>query len=78
MDSLTVRVDFSGRDGWAIVLPEESERVTCDTLEDARRVAYTWAQDRSPCEVVVCDAYHRVLYREVVARGPDASDIAMN
>jgi hypothetical protein len=78
MDPLTVRVDFGGRDGWAIVLPEESRRMTCDTLEDARRVARNWAQDRSPCEVIVCDAYHRVLYREVVARGSDGADSAMN
>jgi hypothetical protein len=78
MDPLTVRVDFGGRGGWAIALPDEPERVTCDTLEDARRVAHLWAQDRSPCEVVVCDAYHRVLYRELVARAPDRADAAMN
>jgi predicted kinase len=78
MDPLTVRVDFGGRGGWAIALPGEGERVTCDTLEDARRLARRWAEDRSPCEVVVCDAYHRVLYREIVARAPEGADVTMN
>jgi hypothetical protein len=78
MDPLTVRVDFAERGTWAIALPDERERVTCDSLEDARRLAHSCARDRSPCEVVVCDAYHRVLYRELVARAPESADAAMN
>jgi hypothetical protein len=78
MDPLTVRVDFGGRGGWAIALPNGRERITCESLDDARRFARRWAQDRSPCEVVVCDAYHRVLYREVVARAPEGADVTMN
>jgi hypothetical protein len=78
MDPLTVRVDFGGRGGWAIALPDEPERVTCDTLDDARRIAQVWARGRGPCEIVVCDAYHRVLSRELVARAPGSADAALN
>jgi predicted kinase len=78
MDPPTVRVDFGGRGSWAIALPDERERVTCATLADAKRIAHLWARDRSPCEVVVCDAYHRVLSRELVARAPESADATMN
>lgn len=77
MDPLTVRVDCE-RGRWAVELPEEGERVTCRTLEDATRVARRCAEDRKPCEMLVCDAYHRVLYRELVTRAPDGARAAMN
>ena len=38
----------------------DHESVTCDTLDDARGVALRWAARARPCEIVVCDAYHRV------------------
>jgi hypothetical protein len=48
------------------VLPGEPDRVTCDTLDEARRVGCLCAAQRHPCELVVRDAYHRVLHREFV------------
>ena len=59
-DPLAVRVDRNGRGEWG------REPVTCETLDDARRVAYLCAAHRRPCEPIVCDAYHRVLDHEFI------------
>jgi len=61
---LTVNVDHDRHGAWEVELPDGSERVVCETLEDAKRVAYLCAAPRHPCELVVRDAYHRVLHRE--------------
>ena len=67
----TVRVDLNTHGEWEIELSDQSEPVTCETLEDAQRVAYLCAADMSPCELIVCDAYHRVVRCEVINRGTD-------
>jgi hypothetical protein len=64
--SRSVRVDINARGGWDIDLPGQADPVTCETLDDAQRVAYLWAARRSPCELIVHDAYHRVLHRELI------------
>jgi hypothetical protein len=38
-----VRVDLGRRGGWEIALPGERDRGTCETLDEARRVAYVSA-----------------------------------
>ena len=38
-----VRVDLNTHGEWEIELPDQSQPVTCETLEDAQRVAYTGA-----------------------------------
>jgi len=46
--------------------------VTCETFDEAQRVAYLCATHRRPCELIVCDAYHRVLHHELIdADDPD-------
>jgi hypothetical protein len=40
--------------------------VTCETLDEAQRVAYLCAAHLHPCELVVRDACHRVLHREFI------------
>lgn len=61
-----VSVDPDGRGSWEVVLPESLDHVSCATLEDARQVAYRSAASRRPCELLVRDAYHRVIRREVI------------
>ncbi len=39
----------------------QDSRASCETLEEAERVAYICAAYPQPCELVACDAYHRVL-----------------
>ena len=63
---ITVHVDLNRQGCWEVALPDQGELVTLETLDDARRVAYLCAAHRRPCELIVCDAYHRVLYREFI------------
>ena len=67
--SPTVDVHHRERGGWEVTLPDRRERVNCDTLDDARRVGYQLAARRTPCQLVVRDAYHRVVHRELVSSG---------
>jgi hypothetical protein len=69
MNPTIVRVDISARGAWEVALPDRSDHVTCQTLEEASRVAYRCALDRRPCELVVCDAYHRVVRRDLIKSG---------
>jgi hypothetical protein len=62
----TVSVDFSPHVGWEIELPDQSERIACETLEEARRVAYMCAARRRPCELIVHNAYHRLIELQLV------------
>jgi hypothetical protein len=54
------------RGGWEIQLPEPRRNIGLETLDDARRVAYRSAASQHPCELIVQDAYHRVIEREVI------------
>jgi hypothetical protein len=52
----------AGRSRWPIAV----NHLRLETLDDARRVAYLCAAHRSPCELIIQDAYHRVLERELI------------
>jgi hypothetical protein len=62
----TIHVDGTARGAWEVVLPARGERVLCRTLDDAVRVGYRFAADGEGCELVVRDAYHRLLRCERV------------
>jgi hypothetical protein len=62
----TIRVEHDPHHGWEVELPDPDRPVTCPTLQEAQRLAYRLATRRQPCEVVICDAYHRVARRELV------------
>ena len=66
MTGQTVHVDLNGRGVWEVALPDQPDRVSCGTLEEASRLAHRCAAERRPCELVVRDAYHRVLDCEQV------------
>ena len=66
MSPVTVRVDRTRLGAWEVAMPDEHDAVTCETLEDAERVAYLCAARTRPCELIVCDAYHRVLHRLLI------------
>jgi hypothetical protein len=62
--STTVIVDWNHHGTWCVQLPEPGVWVECDALSDALRLAQVYAARRPSCEIVVRDAYHRVLRRE--------------
>jgi hypothetical protein len=66
---LTIRIDHERHGDWEVELPDEATPVRCRTLQEARRLAYRRAAQGPPCELVICDAYHRVAHRELVNAG---------
>ena len=80
MNLTTVRVDISVRGAWEVALSDAGERMTCESLEEASRVAYRCAADRRPSELIVCDAYHRVVHRELIDcdEGPRRAPLTAN
>lgn len=63
---VTVRVDCNPRGDWDVVFPGRSGAVTCETLDEARRIAYLCAARRHRCELIVRDACHRALEHDLV------------
>ena len=64
--TLTVRVLLNARGQWEVVLPGRRRPLRCRDLDEAQRVAYVFAERSRPCEVVVHDAYHRVVRRDLI------------
>ncbi|MGO9901536.1 MAG: hypothetical protein ACLP0J_18055 [Solirubrobacteraceae bacterium] len=60
-----------------IELTDQDGRVTCETLEEAERVAHICAAYRQPCELVVCEAYHRLLHRDLIDANADQAAHAL-
>jgi hypothetical protein len=54
----TVSIDFNPSCGWTVT--GHGETLRCRSLDEARRRAAS----TGPCELVVHDAYHRVIRRE--------------
>jgi hypothetical protein len=63
-----VWVDRDWHGDWGVSLPDGRTCVTCESLDDARRLAYLHAARILPCELVIRDAYHRVVERETIDR----------
>ena len=63
---------------WHVLLPDDTTCVICDTLEEARRLAYLQAARTLACELIIRDAYHRVVDHEVIdwANAPAPSGAA--
>jgi hypothetical protein len=69
MVAVVVRVKHDGGGGWQVAAPDR-DRITCQTLADARGAAYAAVARSERCELIVHDAYHRVLARELVNADP--------
>lgn len=62
MQDISIQVEFDAHGGWEVGL--DDVRIACETLDDARRIALLKAAHRRHCELVVRDAYHRVIQRQ--------------
>lgn len=51
---------------WEVEFSEHDPPVTCETLDEARRMGYLYGSRRMPSELVVRDAYHRILHRGTI------------
>ncbi len=68
-----VHVDLNRHGSWEITLPDKLDPINCGSLHEARRVAYRLAAGWHPCEVVMRDAYHRVVHRQLIDSYEDAA-----
>ncbi len=67
-DGRVVYVNFDGHGKWTVALVPSADVARCSTFNDAARVGGRWAEQRRPdCELLVHDAYHRVVERPLVA-----------
>jgi hypothetical protein len=62
----TVVVQFHPQGHWEIMRPDRRGPITCETLEDARRIAYISVAHTHRCELIVRDAYNRVIDHELI------------
>jgi hypothetical protein len=67
----SVIVNPDRRGGWEVADIERRVRIPCKTLVDARKEAFRRAVGTSPCDVVVHDAYNRVVEHTLVERTTD-------
>ena len=68
VDGRVVHVNFDGQGKWMVALVPSVDVARCNTFNDAARVGRSWAELRRPdCELLVHDAYHRVVERPPVA-----------
>jgi hypothetical protein len=76
MSPRTIRVDLNRHGAWEITLPVKLDPINCESLYEARRAAYRFAAHWHPCEVVMYDAYHRVVHRKRIDSHEDAAAYA--
>jgi len=62
-----VQVDCDARGTWHVAPSADEDDLLCSTLAEANDAAYRWAGEHSPCELIVRDAYHRVVRRELIS-----------
>lgn len=60
----TVRVDPGPAGKWMITFADRPQLITTESLNETIRLARRLAEPRPPAELIVCDAYHRVIQRE--------------
>lgn len=61
------------RGRWEVLPPGRRGRISCETLEDARRIAYLSVAHANDCELIVRDAHNRVLEHELIDGRRDTS-----
>ena len=64
--SSTVQVDRDARGTWHVVPTADEDERFCATLAEASDLAFRWAGEHRPCELIVRDAYHRVVRHELI------------
>jgi hypothetical protein len=63
---MRISVQHHPRGRWEVIMGDGREPISCETLEDARRIAYIAVAHARSCELIVRDAYNRILERELI------------
>lgn len=67
---MTIRVQRTMCGDWEVVLSDGHAGITCETLDDARRIAYLAVAHTQACELIVHDAHDHILHRELIDANP--------
>jgi hypothetical protein len=70
---IVVNVDCTGHGTWDVGLPRPHGTVSCDGLDEAKRVARSWFGRGGRSVLVIRDAYLRVLQQELIDPSDDAA-----
>lgn len=73
IEQVSVCVQHHPRGCWEVITADGRGRIRCETLEDARRIAYLAVAHARRCELTVRDAYNRVIEHEVLEGHPTGS-----
>ncbi len=77
MSARTVSVDRNRDGSWGLTLPAKPDPISYGTLDEARLEAYRLAADWHPCEIVMLDAYHRVVHLRSIDYRKDAAVLSL-
>jgi hypothetical protein len=67
---IRIRIEDNGRGAWEVSMPDDGRTIVCETLEDARRAAFLAAAHGHACELIVRDADHHLVQRELIPPPP--------
>lgn len=62
----TVCVRHHPHGRWEVITPDRRGPILCETLDDARRIAYLAVAHAQDCELIVRDAYNRIIEHESI------------
>lgn len=54
---------------WQVRVPDDGGPISFETLAEAQRIGRHWAVENPPSELIVRDAYHRVVIRKTFPGG---------
>jgi hypothetical protein len=61
-----VRVQHHPRGHWEVITPDRCGRISCETFDDARRIAFLTVAHGHSCELIIRDAYNRIVEHELI------------
>ncbi|HSO98080.1 MAG TPA: hypothetical protein VLP43_03940 [Solirubrobacteraceae bacterium] len=64
--AVTICVQRHPRGDWEVIGPDRQARISCETLEDARRIAHLSLIHAHSGELIVRDAYNRIVEHELL------------
>ena len=63
---ITVCVQHHPRGYWEVITPDRRVRISYETFDDARRIAFLAVAHARSCELIVRDAYNRIVEHELI------------
>ena len=66
MSATLIQIQRRRGNEWEVSIPSRHHRVICNSFQEAAKRGYQLAASEAECDVVLHDAYHRVVRRERV------------